>query len=108
MVQVGEMPEVEDIIFGPMVLYPLRREAIINEIAVELTNTEFMVLVALARISPNAATRQDLLEQVWGYDYLGDSRLVDMQIYRLRGKLEPYGLKNNLVTVRGHGFKLVL
>ena len=108
MVQASETPEAEDIIFGPIVLHPLRREAVINEIAVELTNTEFMVLVALARRSPNAATRQDLLEQVWGYDYLGDSRLVDMQIYRLRGKLEPHGLKNNLVTVRGHGFNLVL
>ncbi len=89
-----------------LVLSPLRREASIDGKLIELTNTEFLVLLELIRISPNAATRQDLLEKVWGYDYLGDSRLIDMQIYRLRGKLAHHGLKDHLITVRGHGFKL--
>ena len=89
-----------------LILSPSRREALIDGQLLELTNTEFLVLLELIRISPNAATRQDLLEKVWGYDYLGDSRLIDMQIYRLRGKLAPYGLKDRLITVRGHGFKL--
>jgi len=92
--------------YESLVLYPQRRESTIDGEQLELTNTEFLVLLELVRISPNVATRQDLLEKVWGYDYLGDSRLIDMQIYRLRGKLAQYGLKDHLVTVRGHGFKL--
>ncbi|MDA0192119.1 MAG: response regulator transcription factor [Actinobacteria bacterium] len=102
----NENPDTSDFQYENLVLSPLRREASIDGELIELTNTEFLVLLELMRISPNAATRQDLLEKVWGYDYLGDSRLIDMQIYRLRGKLAQHGLKDHLITVRGHGFKL--
>ena len=102
----NENPDTSDFRYENLVLSPLRREASIDGELIELTNTEFLVLLELMRISPNAATRQDLLEKVWGYDYLGDSRLIDMQIYRLRGKLAQHGLKDHLITVRGHGFKL--
>jgi len=44
---------------------------------------------------------------VWGYDYLGDSRLVDIQIYRIRQKLAAQGCGQQLVTVRGVGFRLL-
>lgn len=103
---INETTETSEFRYENLVLSPLRREASIDGQLLELTNTEFLVLLELMRISPNAATRQDLLEKVWGYDYLGDSRLIDMQIYRLRGKLAQHGLKEHLITVRGHGFKL--
>jgi DNA-binding response OmpR family regulator len=98
--------DVTEFRYENLVLSPLRREATVDGQLIGLTNTEFLVLLELIKISPNAATRQDLLEKVWGYDYLGDSRLIDMQIYRLRGKLAEHGLKDHLITVRGHGFKL--
>ena len=103
---VSESDDLAQFRYESLVLYPQRRESTIDGEQLELTNTEFLVLLELVRISPNVATRQDLLEKVWGYDYLGDSRLIDMQIYRLRGKLAQYGLKYHLVTVRVHGFKL--
>jgi len=54
-------------------------------------------------------SREDLLERVWGYDYFGDSRLVDVHIRRLRTKIEPDPANPLfLVTVRGTGYKLVL
>jgi len=54
-------------------------------------------------------SREDLLERVWGYDYFGDSRLVDVHIRRLRTKIEPDPANPTyLVTVRGAGYKLVL
>ena len=54
-------------------------------------------------------SREDLLERVWGYDYFGDSRLVDVHIRRLRTKIEPDPANPAfLVTVRGAGYKLVL
>ena len=82
-------------------------EATVAGARLHLTRTEFGVLRSLVQASPATLSRQELLEVVWGYDYLGDSRLVDMQIYRLRQKLEAHGLKESLLTVRGVGFKIV-
>jgi two-component system alkaline phosphatase synthesis response regulator PhoP len=79
----------------------------VGDVPLVLTRTEFGVLRLLIERSPATVTRQELLETVWGYDYLGDSRLVDMQIYRLRQKLELHKLRDKLLTVRGVGFRLV-
>ena len=103
----SEPVEAEDLNFGQIALHLNRREVLINGSLIRLTNTEFLILAELIRASPNVVTRHDLLDRVWGYDYLGDSRLVDMQIYRLRQKLEEHGLKEKLLTVRGVGFKIV-
>lgn len=73
---------------------------------VELTPTEFRLLVTLARRPGMVFTREILLEQIWGYDYLGDSRLVDMAIQRLRAKIEEDPSQPKLVqTVRGVGYR---
>lgn len=74
-----------------------------------LTSTEFRLLTDLASVSGRVLSREDLLERVWGYDYFGDSRLVDVHIRRLRMKIEPDPANPTfLVTVRGAGYKLVL
>ena len=74
-----------------------------------LTSTEFRLLIDLASMDGKVLSREDLLERVWGYDYFGDSRLVDVHIRRLRMKIEPdAGNPTYLVTVRGAGYKLVL
>jgi DNA-binding response OmpR family regulator len=72
-----------------------------------LTKTEFRVLGELLIASGRILSKADLLEQVWGYDYLGETRLVDTQIYRLRAKLTVVGASDLLVTVRGRGFRIV-
>ena len=74
---------------------------------VELTATEFRLLVELARNAERVVSREELLLGVWGYDYLGDSRLVDLAVKRLRDKLgddprEP----RYITTVRGAGYRL--
>jgi two-component system response regulator MtrA len=75
-----------------------------NEIA--LTRTEFDLLVELARRPGQVFTRDVLLDRVWGYDYLGDSRLVDVAIGRLRAKVEADPAEPELIlTVRGTGYK---
>ncbi len=76
---------------------------------VELTATEFRLLLELARNAEQVISREVLLQRVWGYDYLGDSRLVDMAVKRLRDKLgddprEP----RYITTVRGAGYRLDL
>lgn len=72
----------------------------------DLTPTEFRLLVELARRPQQVFTREMLLERVWGYDYLGDSRLVDVAIQRLRAKIEPDPSRPRLIsTVRGVGYQ---
>jgi two-component system, OmpR family, response regulator MtrA len=79
----------------------------LNGEPVSLSPTEFRLLVELARESGKAFARQDLLERVWGYDYLGDSRIVDMAIRRLREQIEVDPPNPTLIqTVRGIGYRL--
>jgi two-component system response regulator MtrA len=71
-----------------------------------LTPIEFRLLVELARAPGRVFTRDILLERVWGYDYLGDSRLVDVAIQRLRAKVEDDPGDPQLIqTVRGVGYR---
>jgi two-component system response regulator MtrA len=75
---------------------------------VALTPTEFRLLVELARRPGQVFTRDILLERVWGYGYLGDSRLVDVAIQRLRAKIEPDPSHPAFIeTVRGIGYRAV-
>ena len=75
---------------------------------VPLTRTEFDLLVELVRHGGQVLPRDLLLDRIWGYDYLGDSRLVDVAISRLRAKIEDDPANPTLIqTVRGAGYKAV-
>ena len=93
---------------GPLMLRPTAGEAFWQDQPLILTKTEFKILCELAEHPGELLSREVLLDRVWGYDYLGDGRLVDTQIYRLRVKLEANpSTPQHLVTVRGLGYKLV-
>jgi len=73
---------------------------------VALTRTEFDLLAELAARPGQVLSRQTLLDRVWGYDFLGDSRLVDVAVGRLRAKVEVDPADPEIVvTVRGAGYK---
>jgi two-component system response regulator MtrA len=73
---------------------------------IALTRTEFDLLVELAQRPGQVLTREVLLDRIWGYDFLGDSRLVDVAMGRLRAKVETDpALPELLLTVRGAGYK---
>ncbi|MEI8051093.1 MAG: response regulator transcription factor [Actinomycetes bacterium] len=75
---------------------------------VHCTRTEFRLLCELAASPNKVLSREQLLERVWGYDYFGDGRLVDVHMRRLRTKIEQDpALPEHLQTVRGMGYKLV-
>ncbi len=75
-----------------------------DEIA--LSATETRLLIALASQAGQVIGREELLERVWGYDYLGDSRLVDMAVLRLRAKLgDPPNPPPYIETVRSMGYR---
>ncbi|GIU93145.1 MAG: DNA-binding response regulator [Acidimicrobiia bacterium] len=77
-----------------------------DEEEIHLTPTEFKLLVELAGRPQQVFTREMLLERVWGYDYLGDSRLVDVTVQRLRSKIEEDPANPRLIrTVRGFGYR---
>lgn len=72
---------------------------------VSLTAKEFELLLFLANNPGRVCSREQLLQEIWGYDYFGDSRTVDVHIYRLRDKLEPDSAHPiYLLTARGHGY----
>ncbi len=74
---------------------------------IPLTKTEFKLLVELATQPGKVFSREVLLERVWGYDYFGDGRLVDVHIRRLRTKVEADPASPRyVVTARGMGYKL--
>ena len=92
---------------GDLIVDKSRYEAHLAGRLLDLTNLEFEVLHALARQAEHVLTREQLLEQVWGYAYLGDQRVVDAVIKRLRAKLREAAPDRELVvTVRGVGYKL--
>ncbi|HET7740403.1 MAG TPA: response regulator transcription factor [Mycobacterium sp.] len=75
-------------------------------VELNLTATEFRLLCELARRPGQVFTREMLLDQVWGYDYLGDSRLVNVAVQRLRAKVEVDPAHPLLIsTVRGVGYR---
>ena len=77
-------------------------------IEIQLTKTEYRLLVEFADHPGMVMSRDQLLERVWGYEYLGDSRLVDAHVRRLRVKIETQPDEPTMiVTVRGMGYRLL-
>jgi two-component system response regulator MtrA len=91
---------------GSLVIDVAGRSVVRDGAEIPLTRTEFDLLLELVRHAGQVLTRDVLLDRVWGYDYLGDSRLVDVAIQRLRAKVETDPAAPELIqTVRGSGYK---
>jgi two-component system response regulator MtrA len=102
----GSGPTVDAIRLGPLRIDASGRSVDRDGQEVQLTRTEFDLLHELARRPGQVFTRELLLDRIWGYDYLGDSRLVDVAIGRLRAKVEADPAAPELIlTVRGAGYK---
>jgi len=93
--------------FGPLAVDVAAREAHLGGRAVELTRTEFDVLVALATRPKVVFTRRQLIDAVWGEGWVGDEHLVDVHIAHLRRKLDDDPNEGRFVrTVRGVGYRM--
>jgi DNA-binding response OmpR family regulator len=94
-------------VFGDLVVDRAAMTVTRNGGAISLTPTELKLLVELSRRPGQALSRQQLLRLVWDHDYLGDSRLVDACVQRLRAKVEVVPSDPRLIrTVRGIGYRL--
>lgn len=93
--------------FGKLQIYPERYEVYYNGAQLDLTPKEFELLHYLAKHSGRVLTREQLLNAVWNYDFVGDSRIVDVHISHLRDKIEEDTRQPKYIkTVRGMGYKL--
>jgi signal transduction histidine kinase len=96
--------DTEPLRFGPLAIDVGGRTVARDGTDIPLTRTEFDLLLELVRHAGQVLSRDVLLDRVWGYDYLGDSRLVDVAIQRLRAKVEADPASPELIqTVRGAG-----
>lgn len=92
---------------GPVEIRPDEGVVRKHDEPVSLTKTEFRLLVTLAEKPGRVFSREQLLTEVWDYDYFGDARLVDVHIKRLRAKIEDDPHDPKIVqTVRGMGYKV--
>jgi two-component system alkaline phosphatase synthesis response regulator PhoP len=90
--------------FGPISIDVSRREVTIGGEGVHLTTKEFDLLAHMAANPGRIYTRDQLLARIWGYDYAGDGRTVDVHVSWLRGKLRGADGHNYFRTVRGVGY----
>ena len=101
-----QLDDVEKITCGNLEIDLKRREASCNGVLLEVKPKELELLIFLARNRARAFTREQLLRDVWGYEYLGDSRTVDVHMRWLRQKIEVEPAKPvRLITVRGVGYR---
>ncbi|HMM69957.1 response regulator transcription factor [Gudongella oleilytica] len=89
--------------FNGLVIDVEARDVFVDGDKVDLTPKEFELLVYLASNKNRALSREQLLKEIWGYDFFGDDRTIDTHIKMLRNNIGPY--RDNIVTLRGVGYK---
>jgi two-component system, OmpR family, response regulator len=102
----GATPRPPVLSLGDLIYDPLTRECRRGDIAVPLTTREVALLEALMRRQGEVAAKRELLNEVWGDDFDGDTNIVEVYVGYLRRKIdEPFG-RHTLQTVRGYGYRL--
>lgn len=92
------------LVAGDLVMYPDRYEVRVSDQPVDLTKKEYFLLEYLLRHKRTVLTRDQILQQVWGYDYIGDTNVVDVYIRYLRAKIDERFGKKFIYTMRGIGY----
>lgn len=101
-----EAPSHEQLRFGDLLLDLATRRASRNARLIDLTMKEFELLKFLMEHPREVLTREQILENVWGYDFVGESNVIEVYVRYLRLKVEDEGEKRLIQTVRGVGYVL--
>jgi len=96
----------ESMIFADIEIHPNKLMAYTSGNELPLTNTEFNLLVYLLENQDKAVSREELLNKIWGYDSIVETRATDATVKRLRKKLADAGSTVTIETVWGHGFRI--
>jgi len=91
---------------GDLVLDPARRTVTRAETAIDLTAREFSLLQFLMRHPGDLVTKQQIMQNVWDFDFDGDSNVVEVYIGRLRRKVDKPFAREDIETLRGSGYRL--
>ncbi len=102
---VSDAPKIEEVAYDNIVVNLTNYELKINGVQIDTPPKELELLYHLASNPNRVFTRDQLLDEVWGFDYYGDSRTVDVHVKRLREKLEGVSDRWLLKTVWGVGYK---
>ena len=96
----------EVLIFNNLAINLTRREVLLDELVLALKPQEYDLLLFFAQHKGQMLTREFILERVWGWDYVGDSRTVDVHVRWLRQKIEKDSAEPvRIITVRGGGYR---
>lgn len=106
--QTPQETEIKEVVYDKLVVNMTRYELKVNSKVVDTPPKELELLFHLASNPNRVFTRDQLLDEVWGFEYYGDSRTIDVHIKRLREKLEGVSTKWALKTVWGVGYKFEL
>ncbi|MHA6751475.1 winged helix-turn-helix domain-containing protein [Dermacoccus nishinomiyaensis] len=102
-----EAGESDELVVGPVAMDVERHVVTVGGKGVAMPLKEFELLEMLMRNEGRVLTRMQLIDRVWGSDYVGDTKTLDVHIKRLRAKIEPDpGSPQHILTVRGLGYKL--
>ena len=103
----AEAGEGDELVVGPVAMDVERHVVTVGGKGVAMPLKEFELLEMLMRNEGRVLTRMQLIDRVWGSDYVGDTKTLDVHIKRLRAKIEPDpGSPQHILTVRGLGYKL--
>ena len=92
---------------GPLTIFPRQYEATIDGATLQFTRQEFALLMFFVRRKGDVLSRELLLKEVWDYDFVGDTRIVDVHVSRLREKIEENPKDPQFIkTIRGLGYKM--
>lgn len=107
--RVASQLEPDNLVFGSLVINPVRRDVQVKGELIPLTTLEFDLLYCLATQPGKAWKRQDLIQEVWNYEYVGELRVVDVHVGQIRKKIEIDPENTwSIKTLRGVGYKFEL
>jgi len=105
--KLNDVKKLDTIIVKNLVLDKAKHVVKINNIEIDLTLKEYDILKMLAENINNVVNRDDILNKIWGYDYYGDSRAIDVHIRHIRKKIAEKDENNDYIeTIRGIGYKI--
>lgn len=102
----GNNHHTEKLILKDMIMYMDRRYIEINKQELKLTTKEYELFEMMIKNKNIPFTREQLLEKVWGYDYMGETRIIDDLVKRIRKKLKSLNSELEITTVWGYGYKI--
>ncbi|WP_239255216.1 response regulator transcription factor [Listeria ilorinensis] len=105
--QTEKNEEVKQVVIGDLIIYPDSYEVYMREELLDLTPKEFELLLYLANHRGKVFSRDQLLDAVWNYEYIGETRIVDVHVSHLRDKIELDTKQPKYIkTIRGFGYKM--